>query len=349
MSIEDSLTRRSIFDLRVANGQANDAADFLVEIYSRVEARILRNSGFQDETLSRLRDDIDILLGRGFGELSENINESMLAFAESEAAFTYTAMGLETTAIMIEPLESAIDRLVLGEGMDVKPGVSRLTMNEAIDEFSVKKSIEVRRVLADGILEGRTNQQIANEIGDLATHRHKAQVEALVRTVSNHTTSMARSAVMRENSALLKGEEWLATLDNRTTLICGGRDGRIYRVDRGPYPPAHWNCRSIRVPVFKDEFELDDGSARRPEIGADGRGTTTATTKFDGWLRRQPADFQDEYFSQFADGAEKAALFRRGGLSIQDFRNELGVNYTLEQLAALDPVAFRRANISLVP
>ena len=105
------------------------------------------------------------------------------------------------------------------------------------------------------------------------------------------------------------------------------------------------NCRSLRVPVIKDEFGLDDDVAKRPEVGAEGPGQVTGKTKFDGWLRRQPADFQDEYFSQFPDGKEKAALFRRGGLSIQQFRDETGRDFTLEQLRALEPVAFQKANV----
>ena len=62
-------------------------------------------------------------------------------------------------------------------------------------------------------------------------------------------------------------------------------------------------------------------------------------------MRDQPADFQDEYFSQFPDGLAKAALYRRGKLPIQRFRDETGRNYTLAQLKALEPIAFNKANI----
>jgi len=105
------------------------------------------------------------------------------------------------------------------------------------------------------------------------------------------------------------------------------------------------NCRSVRVPVVKDEFAIGPQGAKRPEVSAEGRGTTSSKTKFDSWMRRQPADFQDEYFSQFPDGLEKAKLFRQGGLSIDRFRDETGRNFTLDQLRALEPVAFGKANI----
>jgi len=74
-------------------------------------------------------------------------------------------------------------------------------------------------------------------------------------------------------------------------------------------------------------------------------GTTTNKTKFDGRMRREPADSQNEYASQFPNGLEKAKLFRNGGLSIDRFRDETGRNFTLEQLRALEPIAFGEANI----
>lgn len=346
MSIEDTLIRRQIFVQRFANGRADEAAALLQTIYARIEARLLREpTEFQAARLTILRDDINILLNQGFDELSDDIITSMIEFTESEADFSLAALSLDTNVALITPTLAQIEQAVLNVGMDVPVGPSSLTLNEAIAQFEIKKSIEIRTVINDAILTGQTTGEAVAEIRRLGVTRHRAQVEALVRTATNHAASMARKAISKSNAEILKGEEWVATLDSRTSLICAGRDGRIFPVGKGPFPPAHWNCRSVRVPVLKDEFDLSRKGARRPEIGEDGRGTTSANTKFDGWLRRQPADFQDEYFSQFADGPEKAALFRRGGLSIQQFRNETGVNYTLEQLAALEPQAFAKANI----
>jgi len=229
--------------------------------------------------------------------------------------------------------------------MDTPIGASSLTLGEAIAAFKSKKMGNINQIINDGILTGETTQQITKNIKDVFGSQHKAQINTLVRTSINHASSMARKTISEQNASILKGEEWVATLDSNTTLICAGRDGRIFPVGRGPYPPAHWNCRSVRVPVVKDEFAIGGQGAKRPEISADGRGTTSSRTKFDSWMRRQPADFQDEYFSQFPDGLEKAKLFRTGGLSIDRFRDETGRNFTLDQLRALEPVAFGKANI----
>ena len=346
MSIEDSLTRRQILIQRFGNGEASTATNFLQNIYEMIEERLLIEPlSFDDFNLKKLQETIELILNRGFEALNEDITEAMLVFAAKESTFTLTALNINSSVVLLPATEIAIANAVLNEGMDAPIGPGRITPRDALTSFAAKKAAQVKQVINDGIIAGKTTKQVAAEIRDLGRNLHKSQLESLVRTITNHSASQARKAVITENQALFDGEEWVATLDNRTSLICGGRDGRIYPVGQGPYPPAHYNCRSLRIPIFKEEFGLDDATATRPQIGSGGRGTTRATTQFDSWLRRQSADFQDEYFSQFPHGLEKAALFRRGGLGIQQFRSETGVNYTLDQLSELEPQAFVKANI----
>jgi len=347
MSIEDTLIRRQIFLIRFADARAIEAEEMLLRILENAQARLLREpTEIQAGRLARLITDIQILTGQGFDELNEKIITDALELANDEAEFSVKALNQEVTVETATPAIAQIEQAVLREGMDAPIGPKTITMQEALDQFSAKKSVEIQRAISDGILEGKTTPQIAKDVGALS-NRQRPQVNALVRTNLNHSGSQARKAFSKENAEILQGEEWVATLDSRTTLICGGRDGRLFPVGRGPFPPAHWNCRSLRVPVIKDEFGLGDDATKRPEVGAEGPGQVTGKTKFDGWLRRQPAGFQDEYFSQFPDGKEKAALFRRGGLSIQQFRDETGRDFTLEQLRALEPVAFEKANVEI--
>lgn len=346
MSVEDTLIRRAILNERFANGLGAKSNSILQEIYNQIELRILREPDLiLDGNLNALVVATREILQSGSVELTQQFKDDLLEFAIEDSKFNLVAFQDSSNVVFQIPQESKIDRLLFGVGMDAAIGAGQLTLSEALDQFVRNKAIEVTRIINDGFLEGKTNQQIISDVSHLAKTRSKAQVEALVRTSVNHASSMARKAIVEDNSELFAGEEWVATLDSRTTLICGGRDGRIYPAGQGPTTPAHWNCRSLRVPVLKPEFNIDRSGTKRPEIGADGRGTTNASTKFDSWLRGQPADFQDEYFSQFPDGLEKAALFRRGGLSIQQFRSETGINYTLDELRDLDPVAFAKANI----
>jgi SPP1 gp7 family putative phage head morphogenesis protein len=347
MSLENSLIRRQILIQRLGGSLSNDAKKTLQGIYDRVNVTL--SSGpteFRVGRLTRLRDEIDVILRVGFSELSEQITNDVLAFANDEADFSTQAFNIETRVEMQQPSEAAIEQSVLQRGMAAPIGPTQITMGQALKQFSDKRSIEIRTMISDGILEGLTTPEVITNVSRM-TDRSKSQVEALVRTTINHAGAQVRRQVSVENQALFKGEEWVSVLDSRTSLICAGRDGRIYPVNKGEFPPAHWNCRSVRVPVLKTEFEAKSQAGKRPSVGEKGAKQVGDNTKFDGWLRGQSADFQDEYFSQFPDGKDKAKLFRQGKLDIQLFRDETGKNYTLEQLRALNPLAFDKANIEI--
>ncbi len=101
-----------------------------------------------------------------------------------------------------------------------------------------------------GLVEGDTIDQLARRVrgtaaagysdGILDVGRREAQ--AIVRTAVNGITSRARELTYAANADLVKGVQWVSTLDTRTTLICISRDGTVFQVDEGPRPPAHWNC-----------------------------------------------------------------------------------------------------------
>ena len=173
------------------------------------------------------------------------------------------------------------------------------------------------------------------------------QANTLARTMTNHTSQIARSQTAAANADVLDGVRWLSTLDDRTTLTCAGRDGTIYPVNSDyPQPPAHYNCRSTINLVVNPEFDLAAKvTGERPQVGADGSGTTSAKTTFGGWLKSQPASFQDEYFSKFPDGEARAKLFRSGGLKIDRFTDSQGAIYSLDKLRELNPIEFAKADI----
>lgn len=343
MSVEDTLTRRQVFIQRFAGGQAKEAARILERVYKRAIAKIAENpDSLRGMRLQRLTADIRRLLDDQFDMLNDSIASGVLDFADNEAEFTARALGSESSVLLNTANLEAVRQAVTSSGMDTPIGTGKLTLNQALDQFAKNKKKEILTAINDGVLMGETTPEITKRVQALASKRPKRQVDALVRTAINHAGAMAKKATIQENNALFESEEWVATLDSRTTLICAGRDGNIYPVGEGPQPPAHWNCRSLRVPVLKPEFTSGSQSVKRKTETK----TVTGATKFDGWLRRQDASFQDEYFSQFANGKEKAALFRRGGLEIQQFRSEDGANYTLDDLRRLEPLAFSKANIT---
>lgn len=108
----------------------------------------------------------------------------------------------------------------------------------------------LRDAIRMGFVEGETIDQMvrrvrgtrANQYRDGVLEMSRRGAQAMVRTAVNHTASVARNELYKANSGVIKSVRWVSTLDARTTAICQARDGKVYPVDSGPRPPAHWNC-----------------------------------------------------------------------------------------------------------
>ena len=152
-----------------------------------------------------------------------------------------------------------------------------------------------------------------------------------------HVATNARMAVMEENDDVVIGYEWVSTLDSRTSPICQARDSQVFLfTDKfQPKPPAHINCRSSTSPKLSPEFDIFDQGATRASKGADGGKQVSADLSYYEWLKRQPANFQDEIL-----GKTKGAIFRNAGLDAEQFRkitvDNLGRPLTLDEMAAAD-------------
>lgn len=333
MTIENSFIRKQILNQRYVRSIARQYIAEMSALLDRVAARLEREPN--NERLQAIRRDLNRTIGLGLRDLTDRIQADLTEFAVSEAEFVGDVVNANSKVLLRVPDAGAIERYLSIAELDTPTGPKSLRLGEALTQFADAQTRNIQRIIADGILLGDDLPTMARQIRALAQGRTRAQVDALTRTLTNFAGSQARKSFAVENKNVFDAEEWAATLDSRTTLVCGGRDGKTYPVGRGPYPPAHWNCRSVRIPVLSKDFQKVGQKSNRQD--------------FDTWLNNQSADFQDEYFSQFPDGKEKAALFRRGDLEIQQFRDETGKEYSLEQLRSLYPTAFDRANIETPP
>lgn len=89
--------------------------------------------------------------------------------------------------------------------------------------------------------------------------------------------------------------EILATLDNRTSAVCQGMDGKIF--DRKDYkvgitaPPFHCRCRTTTIPYFEDMIE-DETRAGRDEN--DKHVEEKASMKYHEWKEKYYAKNEEE-------------------------------------------------------
>lgn len=229
--------------------------------------------------------------------------------------------------------------------------------------FSTTKQRDVRGIMGAlrmGMVQSETvDQMVDRALVSTALSRNHAQT--LVRTAINDISNSARQEFFEHNSELISEEQFVATLDGRTTPICMACDGKHYPVGEGPMPALHFNCRSIRVPVL-DGQEISTRPAKatterllRAEYEAAGgkgsfrefsrkrvRQLTTVVPSnlgYNDWLKTQSTAFQNDVL-----GPTRAKLFRQG-VSVDKFVNRAGDELTLSELRKRHADAFAAAGL----
>ena len=335
--LTDIATRHAVFVNRYGGGQSREAIALLdrlrVEIINRLK---LEPSDFRRERLTAVLNDVESLSLRMMGNIRSTVAANAGQFAISEAEFTagMVEQVLQPGVAFDIPSSDQLIAAVRNAPMSVSLVGSGKTLDNYLAEFAASKTAEISRILSDGVLLGDTTPEIAQRVSDLMITKQRHQVDVLVRTIINHTSSVSRNQMYADNNDILLGYEWVSTLDNRTTLTCAGRDGKLYQPG-GPMPPAHWNCRSTTIPAVNPKFTIAQLSGERAAKGSDGPGPVGPTT-YGPWLKKQSPAFQD-----VALGPERAALFRSGGIKIEGFTDPTGIVYTLDQLRAMHPLAFQ--------
>jgi len=344
----DAQLRHQIMIQRLSGGIWEDVDPVLQRMRDSIVARLASEpTDFQITRLNMLMADVNGMLKASLEEFSGQLQLEIEDFAEYETGFQGRMLGgVINVETVLPPVEQVVAAFTSKPAELITGGrVTRLTIPEMMRQFSDKKGKEIMGLVRAGFIEGQTTDQVARQVSQRVTKRTRAQARALVRTATNHAGSVARSETMAANADVLEGEEWVATLDSKTSQTCFGLSGTIYPVGSGPYPPAHYNCRSVRVPKVKPEFSLFKGGSTRPAIGDDGVEQISTRKTFGGWLRGQPASFQDEFFGKFSGGATKRKLFNQGRLDPQQFIDPNGVALSLDELRRLEPQAFERAGL----
>lgn len=207
--------------------------------------------------------------------------------------------------------------------------------------------------MRQGMQRGETVQELAQRVKGTRTAPGLMDVtqrnaEALVRTSVISVSNAAHLETYRKNGDLVKGIQWVSTLDTRTTPICQALDGMMWDLDGKPIdgalpfpgPTAHWGCRSTQVPVLKSWEDLaretggDTALARKLDQMPKGQrasmsGPVSGDLTYETWFEGlSPAKQRDIL------GPAKYDIWRRGNLSFRDMVNQRGNPLTVEQLRA---------------
>ena len=306
MSANEDLQNRAIshaiymerYKTQVVNDVLGALEDSEQNLIRRIRDRI-GDETFTRQRLERLLDDVRDITGEANKVLRERLRDHIQEFGGREAEWTARTIG-EVVPIelnVVQPSPRQIYSAVISRPLEDR------MLSEAVRDLGPRQRKQISAALRRGFIEGQTTQQIVRTIKGSRAARYtdgimggrRRHITSLVRTAINHTHSVAREELAKENEDIIKGVQWVATLDTRTTLICASRDGKSYPVDEGPRPPAHINCRSTVTPILKSWRELGiDLKEAPPGTRASMDGQVPDKVSYSKWLGRQSKGRQIE-------------------------------------------------------
>ncbi len=296
-----------------------------------------------------------------FAEINALVRRELVGLSVGETQFIAGVVS-ESLPVVVRP--------ALPSGRELRGIVfARPFENRILRDWLSTYSLGDRRRMMDeirqGLVFGETPTQISRRIFGTRALGGTDGVREITRRGATALANTSISAVANAtwiafalaNKKFIKREQYVATLDSRTTPICRSLDGDVFKVGEGPVPPLHMNCRSIRVPVI-DGRRL----GRRPAVAATDRqlrglrgparrraveklvGTIPAETTYQQWLGRQTTSFQNEVL-----GPTRGRLFRSGEIDLKGFVDNSGRQHTLRELYEIDPPRFQRAGVPAPP
>lgn len=316
-------------------------------------------SEFNVTRLEKLLAGVREINAAAYSAVGEELAKELADLVEYEVGYQYSLFESVIPAqVLAEVGLSRVGVAQVDAAVRSRPFQGRL-LKEWAQSMESTRMQRIRDHVRMGYVENQTIDQIVRRIrgtkakgyadGVLEIDRRSAQ--AVVRTAVAHTAATAREMFYEANGDLIKARKWDSTLDGRTTPICMARDGKLYEpVTHKPIGHtlgwlggpgrAHWNCRSVDIPVTKSWRELGidlDDLPAGTRASMDGQ--VPAETTYGEWLKRQSAGRQDEIL-----GPNRAALLR-SGVKFDELFNSRGQFVSLDDLRKRDAAAFKMAGI----
>lgn len=100
-------------------------------------------------------------------------------------------------------------------------------------------------------------------------------IRTTVRTSSSQYFNNARMNMFNDPAmrGYITGYQYSAVMDSRTTFFCEQHNGEIIAADDPQLinisPPAHFNCRSILVPITQDDGKIEPDWGKKPMTSAE--------------------------------------------------------------------------------
>ena len=309
----DDVVRRRIALERYSSTQVRAILRHLIKVEKDLVARIAAMSanGLSTASQNMMLASIRSLYSDSYRQLRVLLAEDFKGLAAAEAEFRNRILkqaqsigGTQGAAASVQL--SAINAAQALAVAEAKPMAGKL-LSTWVEDMSKNHVAAIEQAIKISFTEGESLGKMISRVREAGVLNRRG-AEAIVRTANTHIASAVSQETYRLNKKVMRGWQFMATLDSRTTMTCADLDGQIFAVGKGPFPPRHIRCRSTDMPVL---------------IGMEAMPRTT----YAQWLKRQSKEIQDDIL-----GPSRAKLYRQGKIEVGRFTDSKGKTLTLKQL-----------------
>ncbi|MBK0003374.1 phage minor head protein [Erwinia sp. S38] len=364
-SLRDESIAHAIWLSRYSTGVANKMVNLLNESDAELTARLLVAidgldvNSFTVTRLQALLASVRAVNRDAVLSMQSALSADLSELAQHEAGFQLSLFqfAIPDDVLAIHPLVGISSDVVYAAAM-ARPFQGRL-LSEWASNLELDRMTRISNTVRQGFMLGDTHEQIARKVRghanrgyqDGALQMSRANAASITKTAVGHLAATARQSFATANDDILKGKQWLSTLDNKTSKDCRIRDRLKYTLDGKPIGhkipylqgpgKIHFCCRSTETLILKSSEELGINVGEvKDSSRASMDGQVPSDTDYQKWFSRQSFTRQSEIV-----GITRARLIRDGGLSPDEFYSDKGEWLTLEQLRERDAQAFRNAKL----
>ena len=232
----------------------------------------------REALLAQITARIDILIAESEAQVIDDLVDSYyaaqygVAYSMDQAFGSLLPDGFNIPILPVEAVRAQLLAPYVGE--DFVSSIST-SFADSRDEFimRLRRSLIQSQIAGESINEAM--RRIRDELGIVTDRRLKAdrqahrrnfnRVQMIARTELLRAANLGALAIYKANRDVLKGWEWLTSVDDRVCIICAPLDGVVFTFDDEPSdssvspqgsvpPPAHPQCRCTVVPALNDEF-----------------------------------------------------------------------------------------------
>jgi len=341
--LQDRAVQHAINIRRYGNGLAEKIVALLDSVDEDLTAKLAAALANVDERgialpktaqkrITQLLDELRALNAAIYLEVADTLSDELTGLAKVEAAHQTAAItaALPVSYATAIPTANRLKAIIETSPME---GALLSSWTKGMEQGRIDR---IEAAIRKGLVQGLGTDDIVRSIrgtkklkyqdGILEISRRSAR--SIVRTATTHVSNVAAQQTWKENEKVVKGWQFLSTLDSRTTITCAALSGQVFPIGEGPIPPRHIGCRSVSIAVTKSWREMGfDSDELSPSERSSMDGQVAGDITFAEWLKKKGEDTQNTIL-----GPTRASLFRDGQLSLSDFIKNDGTVLTLEQL-----------------